>query len=245
MIQLDVNNIALIITVIALGLALWQLKSAHVQVLKLDEIQKALSTRYLDEFPAYLPHIIEIISNAKKEVTIVCDVPAFAGFIDSANWLHYRQIIERKIHEGVTIDLICYNGNKRCQIHSEQFAQARENWNHWIKDPKIFSKLETFLRNSVSEKNIDNLTYQDFEDMIENLHKSAIQYSFSGARIYEVEIDLTNYFWIVDKNKALFAIPTYSKPKHGFLTYGFVTSDPRFISALISLKERYKNLTDF
>ena len=235
--------LAPIFTVIALAFSIWQLVKASKHAKKINLIKESLSTRFIGEFPYYLTDIIDVLTKAKHEIIIVCDVATYGAFSSPKEFLSYRNIIEKKVFNNVKVEITCFNEEKRREIHHEQFKEARENWKEWAKNPENLDKLRKYARFVDPEKiKIDNLskhTYKDFEDLLSSGTEILFKHHFNGATICQINVNVANYFWIVDGLHAVFAIPTLTKPKHGFQTYGFVTSDHRLIKAFLSLRDRY------
>jgi hypothetical protein len=59
--------------------------------------------------------------------------------------------------------------------------------------------------------------------------------TFARAEICELDTYVPLHFWLIDDDvSAIFAIPSFSA-----IEYGFSTTDPRLISALKDLRDRY------
>lgn len=240
--QFLIENFALILTIVALIIALKQFREARLQAESLGNIKDSLSTRFIDQFPGYTSEILSLIKKAKSKITIVCDVPGFAGLSDPGFWLEYRQELERKLTNGISVDIICYGEEKCRSIYIEQFSDAKFNWEEWKKNKDNFSKLSKYLKiKGFKDQSPNEITYIDFENLLVS-DKQAIEYHFQQANIIECNVELTTFFWIADNKQAVFAFPAGGTKKQGYFTYGFTTSDPRLISALISLKQRYLNM---
>src|ERR1700681_533358 len=82
------------------------LTRAKTQIGKLEDLEKTSSTRYLDEFPKFLPRINELIKNANDKLIIFCDIPAYGNFSDPLSWKFYRRAIDdTKEKERFTLEL--------------------------------------------------------------------------------------------------------------------------------------------
>ena len=212
-----------------------QAAKLDAQAAKLEETQRSLSTRYIGEFPEYLPLIVSLIKQAQKEVLVFCDIPAYGHFSDYTNWLEYRYVIEKQSGK-IPVSLTCLNKEWRNKTHDEQFTEKELAWDEWKKEAKIREQLQRYLQINSRSVNVETLSKQEFADMVEETDNQMLSGVFATCDIMEVAAYIPLYFWLVDKKEAIFTIPSYSN-KHS--EYGFFTSDPRLISAFIEMKERY------
>lgn len=237
--NIDLNIIAFLFTTIALVIAGWQFYQARKQTNELSEIKDSLSTRFIDRFPDYLIKINDLLNEAKNSIEIVCDVPGFGHFSQPDNWFEYLEIIRKKKHQGLNINITFHNREIRQKFRKEQFAQASGGkWNDWKLNPEIKPKMEKFLKKSNIEISVDKIEFSEFINLLESSENEIINHDFKGLSITEVKSNIAIYFWIIDGRKAIFAIPSFSKEYPGFLTYGFITSDPRLISTFHALKRK-------
>lgn len=240
MLMTVISIVALILTLIAMALSIGQSIVAKRQTNHLKSIHDSLSTRYIGRFPSYLHDILKILETAKKEITIVCDVPSFGAFSDPNSWLEYRHILDKKIAEGVDVSLIVLNKEKRRTIYHEQFGNLKTNWEEWV-DASITNLLKKpVFKKFKTEEEVKKISWDTFINlMIEHDDKTLNSY-FDGAKnISELSADLAMYFWAVDSDCAVFAIPKFSVSGQTFVTSAFITSDHRLINSLLALKESF------
>jgi hypothetical protein len=97
----------------------------------------------------------------------------------------------------------------------------------------IEKQLTTFLAAEGSTETVSTLTYDKFEEIVEQAHISAIDFiKLPYAEIHRSPLHL--YFWIVD-DEAVFAIPNYVNRGKGRAIY---TRDGKIIGGLEAIHDR-------
>jgi len=225
--------IGLFLTAIALGLSVWQTLAARTQARDLDKVRRSLTTRFIGEFPDYLPEIVALVKRARKEVIIFCDFPTYGYFSDHSNWLNYRHAIDDKLNQDVKVSLTCPNKRRRLEFNKEQFAKEGEKWEAWRQEKKTIERLRMILP---SHTEIADLTRDGFLKILENADQKMLKETFARAEKHEIDIFMPTFFWIADSNEAIFTFSTYSEDAS---EYGFYTLDQKLISALKNIRERY------
>jgi hypothetical protein len=226
--------VGLILTIVGIALSYFQLYRARGHAETLRTIQDSLSTRFIGEFPSFLSKIVELIQGARQSITIVCDFPAYARFSDPANWREYRHEIERKIQDNVRVSITCLNAERRLDFSRKQFSRER-NWDEWKRRPDNEKKLLD-LANTTNRDTINNLTQEGFYGLMEQADLAMLGEQLARAEKREINSNLPLYFWLVDEQRAIFAIPSYSDQA---TEYGFITYDPKLISAFKEMTELY------
>jgi hypothetical protein len=209
-------------------------QSTKVQLSELDTIQAAISTRYLSEFPNFIPDIVNLIRGARADVRIFCDIPAYGQFTARTDWIQYSHAIE-DLKENVSINLTCLNPERRISAYREQFLQ-KLHWEEWRDSLDNRGKLKALLKANKSELGVDSLTEETFVKFLEDTNKLMLRGAFARAELREIEFFMPIYFWLVDGTKAIFSVPAFSG---GHTEYGFFTTDQKFIAALADMRERY------
>lgn len=67
---------------------------------KAESIADSLSTRFVGDFPGYLPKVASLISEAKYSIRIMAMVPSHGEYTDPDGWFTIRQAILAKIHQN-------------------------------------------------------------------------------------------------------------------------------------------------
>lgn len=241
---------AMILSIVALILSvyqLWQAKRQNSESAKqtshlggitdqIEQVSRALSTRYLDEFPLFMPNIVELIKDAKKEVLILCDFPAYCCYSNSRSWIDYRYELEKKIRDGVIVTIACYEEKERVKKGKKQFEEELSDWEGYKK--RKAAKIKDLLLSHGGKIRLDDLLPNQFIEVFEDLDKRMLSETFSGATKVEIEADLAVFCWVVDGQNAIFTFPSYSRVYTG-TGYGFYTNDQRLITAITKLARSY------
>lgn len=213
----------------------WQAK-AHANAL--SEIHKSLTTRYIGQFPDFCRNIVDVIGRAKSSIVIMCDFPGYAAFSAPSTFLAYRQILERKLHEGVKVSLTCYDSQRRREFFDEGFRGAR-TWEAWRQEN--LAHLREYLRHEGREKELETLTQSKLGDLLEEEDRRILTSYLRGAEIREMGAHLPVYCWLVDGMEAIFVFSVRSEQA---FEHGFATTDARLITALLDLRNRYHRESD-
>lgn len=250
-----VVNFAPYVTLVALILALWTLKTARRQervsrrqaadasehTEELKKIRGSLSTKYIDKFPDFIPKITELIKRAESSIVIVASVPGYGIFSAPVVWEDYRAEIVKKKLSNVQVTLICTNRGKREEFREKrQFAQVKDTWDSWKQ--KHSELLEGFITHHVRDETVrmDNITFPIFLEELENAQRRVFEDVFTTVDGFQIPEHMDLYFWMRDRREAFFSIPVFTEGKE--MEYGFITEDERLISALEGICEHYKRI---
>lgn len=225
-----------IATVVALMLSVWQLWAARAQTKQLVEIHRSVSTRYIGTFPSYLPEIAATVQDAKDELIIFCDFPAYGCFSDPSGWLRYRHAIERQLLEKkVRVDLICLSDIARHKMAEKYYDQSWLDQKR-ISDSKFVEKIARYLKVCGVNDNPNTITSLTLTKHLETDDTEALLRTFRGAHITQVAEYVPLYFWISDRKQAIFAFPGFADLS---IEHGFATTDTKLLNAFLEVKERY------
>jgi hypothetical protein len=231
-----ISLFGLILTVAALILAFYQQRSANSQTKELSEIRHSLSTQYIGQFPDYIPNVVSLIQSARKKVLIAYGQVTFGIFSYREKWLEYRAALEQKLHEGITIDLLCLDERERRNHQVEQFSLTSKSWEEKLNEPQFKMRLEIFAKHYTPNKT-GNVDRETFLSVLEHQQKKSLEDDFTTAIKTEVSSPFAMHFWIVDGSRAIFTVPNFAE---GATELGFFTSDARLIKALESIHTRSK-----
>ena len=208
----------------------------------LDAILRTQSTRHIGQFPDYIAFIAQFIAGAQKEVSILCDFPAYGSFSAHHDFLKYRQAIETKIDEGVSVKITCLDSAGRANLVHQQFSAEERTWKTWKNEPQNAERLKTFLQPHSGKTTADSLTVAQFVALLEEEDMRTLNTYYAGAEIIQTKEYIPFYFWLVDENSAIFAIPSFSERS---LEHGFSTLDPHLISGFDGIRNRYSSGANF
>jgi hypothetical protein len=232
--SVDWEKVGLILAVSAFGVGLWHLIEIRRVLREARTLKESLSTRYIGPFPKYYPDIANLLDGANEEIIIFCDFPAYAGFSDSRTWLRYRQTIERKLDEGLKIELTCLGEEFRSKCLNEQLLEANQQWDEWKQEPRNRKRVQALLGSHRTPVTIDELSKQQLLEMLADEDRQALDVTFLKATVKEVDVYMPMYFWLIDRQRAIFAIPSLYEKE-----YGFSTIDQKLIGAFIDMRDRY------
>ncbi|MEK6375723.1 MAG: hypothetical protein AABO58_23845 [Acidobacteriota bacterium] len=201
---------------------------------QLTKLQQSLSTRYLGQFPRFVDNIAEELEKAQTSIHIMCDMPAYGAFNAQRGCLRYKQVLQRKASEGISIELTCLDAKTRRKHEDEQFSE--KVWARWQNDEQQKQRVVKFLaaRRTPKPENADRETFVKALDELDFIFLKDV----FPQTPYEVSIEIPIYLWIIDGTSAIFALPS-STDKDEWDEYGFITSDERLIKAFQDMRTRY------
>jgi hypothetical protein len=239
--ETEMDVVAIVLGIVALLVGIYHvseiklvLKSTKDQLKNLNEIQGSISTRYLAEFPYFISDIVKLIKEARKEIIIFCDIPAYGQFSARSDWIQYSHAIE-DLEGKANIKLTCLNPERRISFYYEQFLQELP-WDTWKEVDNNKERLKQLLLAKSSTVDVKDLTDDVFVKLLEDTNTLMLQGAFARAELREIEFFMPTYFWLVDGTDAIFSIPALSG---GHTEYGFITTDQKLIDALREMRERY------
>lgn len=233
----SVELVSLILAVLAMAVALWHLLEIRSTAKRLDEVRRSLSTRYIGQFPEYVPEIVSLLRRAKRQIVIFCDFPSYASYTDPDTWLDYKQTLERKIQqEEVKVAITFLNQSRRSRAVQEQFFDGCQDWNGWKSEPTNIKRLQRFLSTRSQAPSIARLTKEDFMSLVEEFDQRTLRETFAGAELWQIDSYIPLFFWLVDGMTAVFAIPGSVERA---VEYGFSTTDQKLISAFVDMRQHY------
>jgi hypothetical protein len=222
-------------------------------VMHVNEIEKTIYTRYVGPFPDYISRLAELIEGAAESLVVVCDVPAFGYISNHSAWDRYSKAIHSKVPKE-NIELVYYDKNQRHMHYRWQFASKEDSeienaWDVQKQDSKFKENVESLLAHEMrlaklsgKTTTFEAMSFKDFEHVLEDINSRSLNFEFGNTRKTPSNKQLSLYFWIADKKRAVFSIPTSRGGFRGsYSTIGFETADPNLIAAMLELKEYYKS----
>lgn len=213
----------------------------------LQKISSSLSTKYIKEFPDYLPDIEELVLSARKSLRVMCTYPQHGAFSQPETWKDIKNAITEKISEDyIEAEMVFSSAHQRVRADVKQFEEAISNWSSWRDDNR--DRLQKYISTHRSARVRTKITSADpdsrggLKDAVDWLwfqdesERATVFDWHDHARIYESDHLMPLFVWIVDDREAVFVIMTYD---HEVLGYGFKTVDMAAIKSLIRLFDRY------
>lgn len=228
--------IGFLVTVVGVGLTIWQFSLAKNQVKDLNEIKTSISTRYLGKFAEFVPDINQIINEAKREIIICCDFPAYSFYTSNSDWRAYRNALDEKIAKGVKVELSVPNEAQRKIINIESVAFSEKEWSDWKLQPNHYDAIQSLISSNKVNSTPEDLDKEKFLELIELQDKHMLSHTFGRAKVIELDFVTNILFWIVDERVAVFSFASLSQDvtEHGFITY-----DKNLMSSLRDIRNRY------
>lgn len=244
--------VGVILAIAGLVFAALQYRDAQKLADDLLVIRDSLSTRFIGEFPSYIPNITELIKQARNEIIIVSPVPSYGHFSSHRAYIDYRNAITTKLAEGVFVSFICHGRDQRMQRFRQRFLgsdgrSAAENWASKLRGDDFQERIKAFIKreepsllSEISERvTPELLPFEKFESLVEAVHDRTLRNDFRNTVLNCTSVELPVYFWVVDGKRAVFSIANYGVGESGLGEIGFITSDSKLISALKVISNKY------
>ncbi|MCY3731095.1 MAG: hypothetical protein OXF98_07105, partial [Rhodospirillaceae bacterium] len=199
---------------VALALAVYQLHQARGTSRNLKKISESISTQYVGEFPDHIYEIVRTLETAKKNVTILCDIPGYGHFSSPHLYRRYRSAIERLAQQNVEISITVYTRKYSRTSNEKQFGHSF----------KAITENEAFS-NYIKRARQAPQSIEEFYDMLDmNYDHHYNDFSLPSISLVQTTERVPLYFWMVDDLVALFAFPSLSidPPEVAFKTFDSV-----------------------
>lgn len=196
----------------------------------LAELRGELQTRYIGRFPDFIPSIVNVIRGATRELTIFCDLPAY-GVVSNPPWyVQYRDAIQDKMQDhAVKVRILHLDAPARRAALEAQFGEL------WRSNMKAKAFLERF------GEDVQSIAKDTFLDLIESEQSKALEaFQMVSAgrdiKVTEIHAIMPMYFWIADRNRAVFALTQFDRAAH---EVAFLTTSENLIKAMGGIYKRY------
>jgi hypothetical protein len=217
-------------------------KALEVQVGHIGEIRNSLPTKREGMFPDYLPKITSMLAESKHTIVICCDYPAYGSYSAPGIFFKYEQTLERQLNDPKKKVKVAFldEAVRQKRVDADFLLTEPAHWVAWKK--KEGAKLLTYLAHTDRKITVETLTSPEFVAMINDEDQRLIDH----WRHLADDIELLDrmcpiYFWLVDDEQAVFAIPDL---RARAVEHGFYTCDPHLIAGLQAIGARYTKLFD-
>lgn len=181
-------------------------------------LEHQLSTRQLGPAPDFIAQIVEMVSGARRRVTICCDFPAYGAVTDRDEYTRYLNALQN-LKGDVEVELLHLDENARRGI-------ARD---FYISDGS----------KAVTKRFADEA---EFQRLVAKENEQALEEQFQGANTFETSFIMPLFFWIVDDD-AVFSLRRLTKTGEDDVEVGFKTRDPTLVSSLRDIFTRYTQIS--
>jgi hypothetical protein len=229
--------LGLFLAVLGTLFAVLSIRDGHNLTRDLRAVFDHLTTKEIGAFPGYMTEVERIISEARESIFIATDFPGHGVWTDRGRYGSYVKALENRKAERVrgghplSIQALCLNGDSRERVLHDRFPDAR--WKEYVKkgnfgrSRRLYEELENC---SVSEQR------GQFIGEMAARQQRALESDLRFADRWEFHGIMPVYLWIVDGEKAVFAIPSFGDQQ---TEYGFYTEEAGLVQALTSVWARY------
>jgi hypothetical protein len=180
-----------------------------------------------------------------------------------------RQIARRTSHPSLSVEMMFLAEEERRELHRDQVklhAETQEDWERWRESVAVHGRLEEFLKRvhsicepaalPISDADVSNtlsgLSVEQYVKRLEEVNSAILTYHFYGAKRYVLKLrdgaeqpqalsyGPSIYFWMRDKQHAIFAIVPLGNTPEQSREIAFETHDPGMIEALRGMFNRYQ-----
>jgi hypothetical protein len=196
-----------------------------------------LTTREVGAFPAYMQEVELLIAEARESIFVATDFPAHGVWRDRGRYGAYVKALENRkadrVRKGhpLNIQLLTLDSAGRERVLEERFPDSR--WKDYVKrggfqkSRRLYEELENSQVSEIRERFLAEMRARQDRALDADL-RFADRWEYPGL--------MPMYLWIIDGEKALFAIPSFGDQ---LTEYGFVTQEAGLVQALLSVWSRY------
>jgi hypothetical protein len=204
---------------------------------ELRSIFDHLTTKEIGAYPTYMAEVERIISEARESIFIATDFPGHGVWTDRGRYGSYVKAIENRKAERVrrgqplSVQVLSLDADARSDALAARFPETR--WKEYVKKG-------TFPRSRHLYEELENCEVPDgrpdfLREMVARQQR-ALDADLRFADRWEYRGMMPVYLWIVDGEKAVFAIPSFGDT---LTEYGFYTEEAGLVQALLSVWARY------
>jgi hypothetical protein len=229
--------LGLLLSVLGTLFAVLSIKDGRKMTTELKSVFDHLTTKEIGAFPAYMAEVDRIISDARESVFIATDFPGHGAWRDRGRYGAYVKAIENRkadrIRRGhpLSVQVLCLDAQGREKALQDRYPDSR--WKEYVKkggfqrNRRLFEELENC---QMSENRP-----QFLQAMMERQQR-ALDADLRFADRWEYRGLMPMYLWIIDSEKAVFAIPSFGDH---MTEYAFYTEEAGLVQALLSVWARY------
>jgi len=229
--------LGLFLAVLGTLFAVLSIRDGRKLTTELQTVFDHLTTKEIGAFPAYMTEVDRIISDARESIFIATDFPGHGAWRDRGRYgAHVKAIENRKadrIRRGhpLSVQILCLDAEGRSKALQDRYPDA--GWKEYVKkggfqrDRRLYQELENCQ--------ISEARPQFLQAMLERQQR-ALEADLRFADRWEYRGLMPMYLWIVDSEKAVFAIPSFGDQ---VTEYAFYTEEAGLVQALMSVWARY------
>jgi hypothetical protein len=234
---LSLVGVALSLVGVALSLVgVWlSYKSIKLSVVS----EEALSTRYLGQFPDYLPVVQEVIRNTRHSLKILAGVPSHGSFSKADDWISIENELKKlKFRRSPCEAILLYTDKDGRSIDYKTVHRGLVDpgdWheyrsNHW-------ALIKSFLGNAVPVKDPKDLTLDQWIDLRLKHDEDVVSKVYGHFKLCPGKTIYPIFCWIGD-SEAVFSLKAEDNKAH-YMAAGFYTRDGHILETLRSTFQFY------
>jgi hypothetical protein len=229
--------IGLLLAVIGTLFAVLSIRDGRKLTKDLRSIFDHLTTKEIGAFPAYMGEVERLISEARESIFIATDFPGHGAWTDRGRYSSYVKALENRkadrIRRGhaLSIQVLSLDAESRENALSSRFPESR--WKEYTRKGG-FSRSQR-LYEELENCNVPDARPQFLQEMAARQQR-ALDADLRFADRWEYRGVMPIYLWIIDGERAVFAIPSFGDQ---LTEYGFITEETGLVQALLSVWSRY------
>lgn len=225
---------------------------------KTQAVADSLSTKFIADFPGYLPKVGRLITDSKYTIRIMGIVPSHGEYSNPKHWHDISKAITDKIEDNTDNSsfeaILVYSAYEQAlrafKTHHRELEDP-EKWRFWKQEEKASGRLDRYLYKyedlaSDIADDLSNLSLDRYLRLRIDGDRRAISQTYKGFKRQICPEVLPMFCWIADGHKesqqAIFSIRAEDATGH-YKGAGVVTSDPSIIDALITTFDYYQTLS--
>ena len=196
-----------------------------------------LTTKEIGAYPTYMAEVERLISEARESVFIATDFPGHGAWADRGRYGAYVKALETRKADRVrrghalSIQVLSLDAGARGDALLARFPESR--WRDYLRKG-------SFSRSCRLYEELENCEVPEarpeFLAEMAARQQRAIDSDLRFADRWEWRGVMPIYLWIIDGEKAVFAIPSFGDQ---LTEYGFYTEEAGLVQALMSVWARY------
>jgi hypothetical protein len=229
--------IGLLLAVSGTFFAILSIRDGRKLTSDLRSIFDHLTTKQIGAFPIYMEEVERLISEARESVFVAAELPGHGAWADRGRYGAYVKALENRKADrvrrghGLNVQMLCLTADGREKALNDRYPESR--WKEYVRkggyahSRRLYEELENC---AVSESR------GPFLAELSERQERALRGDLRFADRWEYSGVMPVYLWIIDSEKAVFAIPSFgAEPTE----YGFYTEEAGLIAALLSVWARY------
>lgn len=229
--------VGLLLAVIGTMFAVMSIKDGRNLTRDLRSVFDHLTTKEIGAFPTYMAEVERLISEARESIFIATDFPGHGVWTDRGRYGSYVKALENRKAERVrrghalSVQVLCLAAHARENALAERYPDAR--WKEYVKKGSFSRSQHLYEELENCETSESRATF--LQEMAARQQR-ALESDLRFADRWEYQAVMPIYLWIIDGEKAVFAIPSFGD-QH--TEYGFYTEEAGLVQALLSVWARY------